>query len=308
MLSALAYYLIVFPLSLLPLRILYLFSSFLTFIFCFVIPYRKKVIEENLKRSFPDKSTTEIKKLRNQFYAHFSDILIEGIKNLSISENELRKRFKVLNPQILTDLYEKNKSVLLVSGHFNNWEWLITAQSFLFPHHAIGIGMPLSNKFWDHKVNQRRARFGMEIIHAKQVHDCFQQQTKPFATLILSDQSPGDSEKAFWMTFLNQETGVLFGCELLAHQYNQAVVYFQVNKIKRGYYEMTLKLITENANSCKWGEITTQHTQLLEKAIIENPPFWMWSHKRWKRKIPSDLPTLKANQRLSFNKRFAYEN
>lgn len=308
MLSAFAYYCFVYPLSLLPLPVLYGFSSFLALVFKHVFPYRKEVITKNLRHSFPNKSELEIIQLRKAFYNHFCDILIEGIKNLSISKKELQKRYRVSNPQILTELYEKNKSVLLVSGHFNNWEWLITAQSFLFPHHAIGIGMPLSNKFWDQKVNERRARFGMEIIHAKQVYDSFQKQTSPFATLILSDQSPGDSEKAYWMEFLHQQTGVLFGCELLAHQYNHAVVYFEVSKRKRGFYELTLKLITEHPKNCKWGEITEQHTRFLEQAIQKNPASWMWSHKRWKRKIPTDLPTLKEKQRLSFNKRFAYED
>ena len=303
--SKIIYHSIIFPLSLLPLRVLYLFSSFLAFIFCYVYPYRGKVIAGNLSRSFPEKSAEEIKILQRKFYRHFCDILIEGVKNLSISEKELRKRIQVKNPELMEELFAKNISVLLVSGHYNNWEWLICAQNFLFPHQAVGIGMPLSSKFWDKKVNERRARFGIKIIHAKMVKDFYAQKfDKPIATLILSDQSPGDSHKAYWMKFLQQETAVLFGCELLAHQHQQAVVFFHTKKVKRGYYEIELQLITDNPSQESWGSITEKHTHLLEKVILEQAECWMWSHKRWKRNIPENLEQLKAKQKQNFDQKF----
>lgn len=303
--SKILYHSFIFPLSLLPLRVLYVFSSFLTFVFCCVFPYRKKVITGNLRRSFPDKSEAEIKVLIKKFYRHFCDILIEGIKNLSISEKELRRRLKIKNPALIQGLFVKNQSVLLVSGHYNNWEWLITAQNFLLPHQAVGIGMPLSSKFWDKKLNERRARFGMKIIHSKMVKDFYTQSfEKPIATLILSDQSPSDSHKAYWMEFLQQQTAVLFGCELLAHQHNQAVVFFHTKKIKRGYYEIEFELITDKPSQERWGGITEKHTHLLERAILEQPECWMWSHKRWKREIPKNLDGLKAEQKQNFERKF----
>lgn len=304
-LSKLLYHLIIFPLSLLPLRVLYLFSSFLAFIFCYIFPYRKKVIIGNLSRSFPDKSAAEIKALSKKFYRHFCDILIEGVKNLSISEKELRQRMKVKNPELIQALFDKNQSVLLVSGHYNNWEWLITAQNFLLPHQAVGIGMPLTSKFWDKKLNERRARFGMKIIHSKMVKEFYTQSfEKPIATLILSDQSPGDSHKAYWMEFLHQQTAVLFGCELLAHQHNQAVVFFHTKKIKRGYYELVFELITDQPSQESWGAITEKHTYLLEQVILAQAECWIWSHKRWKRRVPDNLEALKAEQKQNFERKF----
>lgn len=309
LMAKILYYIIIFPLSLLPLRLLYLYASFLSFVFSYIYSYRKKVILGNLSRSFPEKSEQEIQYLLKKFYRHFCDILIEGIKNLSISEKELRKRMKIKNPEILQELFDKNKSVLLVSGHYNNWEWLITSQNFLFPHEAVGIGMPLSSKFWDKKLNERRARFGMKIIHSKMVKDFYAQKfDKPIATLILSDQSPGDSHKAYWMNFLNQNTAVLFGCELLAHQHQQAVVFFHTKKINRGYYEIELKLITDNPSKDPWGTITEKHTKLLEKTILAQPECWMWSHKRWKRQIPENLEELKKQQKANFDLKYSNHN
>jgi KDO2-lipid IV(A) lauroyltransferase len=303
--NALLYYLFVLPISFLPLGILYKLSDLLYFIFTRVFAYRKAVILGNIQHSFPAKSEDEHKQLVKDFYRHFSDILVEGIKNLTISKKQLKKRMLVRNPELMKELYDDKHNLILVSGHFNNWEWLISAQNFLFEHQAFGIGMPMSNKFWDKKVNQRRERFGMQVINSNNYQIKFRTyKKKPFAVLTLGDQSPTNTSKSYWMNFLNQETAVLFGTEHMANDYNFAVVFFVVHKVKRGFYELELKLITKDAKSLEWGQITEQHTRMLEDEIIRNPSQWLWSHKRWKREIPQDLTTLKRKQKKYFEERF----
>lgn len=303
--AKIGYYLFILPLSYLPLRVLYLLTDFFYLLLISIVPYRKKVIQTNLRNSFPSKTDKEINQLTRSFYWHFTDILAEGIKNLSISEKELKRRFKVKNPELMNQLYTKNKSVLLVSGHYNNWEWLITSQNFLFQHQAMGIGMPLTSKFWDKKINTRRQRFGMQVVHAKNFKEGIEKnKNTPVAILVLSDQSPGDARKSYWMEFLNQQTAVIFGAEQMAHTYDFAVVFFHTRKVKRGHYEMELTLITDDPSTMSWGEITEQHTHLLEQAILEKPAYWVWSHKRWKRTIPTDLKILKNEQHAKFNERF----
>jgi KDO2-lipid IV(A) lauroyltransferase len=303
--AAFLYYLIIFPFSFLPLRALYLFADLFYYFTIGIYSYRRKVIDQNLERSFPELSQKERNLIRTRFYRHFSDLLIEGVKNLSISKAELGKRMVVKNASIMTELHEKGKSVILVSGHYNNWEWLITSQSFLFPHKAMGIGMPLTSKFWDKKINQRRQRFGMQVVHARNFKEAIRELNgDPVAILTLGDQSPPDAKKSYWTDFLHQKTAVLFGTEQMAHEFNFAVVYFIVRKVKRGYYEMELKLLCEDPKKMSWGEITEQHTKLLEKEILEHPSYWIWSHKRWKRDIPTDLPELQKEQQKKFNDRF----
>jgi Kdo2-lipid IVA lauroyltransferase/acyltransferase len=303
--AAIAYYLFVYPLSLLPLGIIYLFSDVMYLLLLTVFPYRKKVIDSNLRNSFPAKSNKEIKKLRYAFYHHFTDLLAESIKNLSIPKGELLRRVQVINPEVMEHLYAKNKSVLLVSGHYNNWEWVISSLNLLFSHQAVGIGMPLSQKFWDGKVNGKRSRFGIVITHAKEAKSIFEKwKNTAINTLILSDQSPADSRKSYWMTFLHQPTAVLFGCEQLAHQLGHAVVFYHLKKVKRGYYQMELQLITEDPKQCRWGEITEAHTKMLEAVILKEPAYWLWSHKRWKRSVPNDLEALKHKQKAKFEKAF----
>ncbi len=305
--AAIVYYILVLPLSYLPLSILYLFTDFFYLIILCFIPYRKAVIEQNLKRSFPDKSEKELRTIKRSFYRHFTDLLAEGIKNLSISESSIRRRMTVANSEIMDQLFEKKKNVILVSGHYNNWEWLVSSQDLLFPHKAIGIGMPMTSKFWDKKINERRQRFGMTVVHAKNYKEELEQRKNEIkAVLTLSDQSPGNSLKSYWMNFLNQPTAVLFGAEIMAHELDYAVVYFTTKKVKRGHYQLELQLISENPRTMEWGEITEAHTRLLEKEIIDSPTYWLWSHKRWKREIPEDLEKLKKEQRERFNSKYKH--
>jgi KDO2-lipid IV(A) lauroyltransferase len=303
--SALLYYIIVLPISFLPLGILYKVSDLLYFIFTRVFPYRKAVISGNIQRSFPSKSDAELQQLVKDFYRYFADILIEGVKNLTISKQQLKKRMVVRNPELMQELFDEKRNVILVSGHFNNWEWLISAQNLLFKHQAFGIGMPMTNKFWDKKVNQRRERFGMQVINSTNYQIKFRTyKKKPFAVLTLGDQSPANTSKSYWMNFLNQETAVLFGTEHMANDYNFAVVFFVVHKVRRGYYELELKLVTKEAKNLEWGYITERHTKMLEEEINKNPAQWLWSHKRWKREIPQDLTTLKRKQKKYFEEKF----
>jgi len=305
MLSKITFYVFVYPLSHLPLWLLYAFTDVLYFFLYYIIGYRKKVIINNLRNSFPTKTEDEIKTITQKFYHHFTDLLAEGVKNLSISKKELKKRVIVENPELITQLYNHNKSVLLVSGHYNNWELLITSQSLLFPHQAVGIGKPLTSKFWDKKLNELRARNGMWIINNRNVNEKLTEwKDETIAILSLSDQSPGDSLKSYWMEFLNQPTAVLFGTELLANEYNMSVVFFHMKKVKRGHYSIHLELITENPHNEKYGYITETHTKKLEQIVRQKPEFWLWSHKRWKREIPKDLEELKAKQKKRFEQKY----
>lgn len=302
-----AYYIFVFPLSLLPLFILYRISDLLYFLFISVVPYRKSVIEGNLKRSFPDRTDKEIRSLKRQFYRHFCDLLVEGIKNLSISKKDLRNRIVVENPELMDQLFEEKKSVLLIGGHYGNWEWLITSQNLLFRHQAYGIGKKLTSKYWDRKVNERRERYGMRVINNtnfKTVLDSHKDELK--AILVLTDQCPVDPYKSYWMRFLHQQTAVYFGAEMLAHELDYAIVYFKMTKVKRGFYSIRLELLTDRPRTMEWGKITETHVRMLEEEIKLHPELWLWSHKRWKRELPDDLDRLKKEQHEKFNKRFGY--
>lgn len=301
--TAILYYCVVYPLSLLPLWILYGLSDLVFLLFMSILPYRKKVVQINIENSFPDLSPRDQAVLVRGFYRHFSDLLIESIKNLSISKEELLRRMKVLNPEVLQELEKKGKSVLFVSGHFNNWEWFITSQALLVPFDSYGIGMPLSNGFWDKKLTERRQRFGLKVVNAKNYKEMFQQE-KAVSVLVLTDQAPADSRKSYWMEFLQQPTPILFGVEQMANEFDLSVVYITMKKIKRGQYSVEFQVLTEDPKSLSYGVLTEKHVKLLEESIIDQPCNWLWSHKRWKRAFPADLDALKAAQKSKFEAKY----
>ncbi|MGB0933907.1 MAG: lysophospholipid acyltransferase family protein [Lishizhenia sp.] len=304
MIGKLAYYGLIIPISYLPLPVLYFLTDIFYLLLITVIPYRRSVVRRNIEFSFPEKSQRERRKIERGFYRYLTDLLAESTKNLTISKRYLIKRFVISNPEVMDKLYANSQNVLLVSGHYNNWEYFLTAQDLLFKHKAVGVGKPLTNPFWDKKINARRERFGMQVIHRKNFDVRFQNlisAKEPFATLLLVDQSTADSLKSFWTTFLNQPTAVIYGPEMLAVKHNFPVVFFHTEKIKRGKYKVYLQIVTTTPRATDWGEITTTHVKMMEKVIKDNPERWLWSHKRWKREIPEKLDALKAKQRQKFN-------
>jgi KDO2-lipid IV(A) lauroyltransferase len=273
------------PLSYVPLWILYYGSDFILFIVYYVIGYRKSVVFQNLSNSFPDKSELEIKQIQKKFFIHLCDLIMENIRLFSMPLDELKRRFKIPDTQILDNYYKQKRSVILVGGHYNNYELAAIAFDVCSPHQAIGIYSPLSNKFFDRIFAQSRIRYGVEIVTKGLVPRSFiTNKNKLTMTIFGADQSPTYSKKVHWTNFLNQETAVHVGTEIFAVKYNYPVVFIKINKIKRGYYEGVLELLEENPTNSGKGEITELHTNYLEKMIFDKPEYWLWSHKRWKRK------------------------
>lgn len=288
--SALLYYLVILPVSALPMRALYMLSDALFFVFYHLIGYRKKVVKDNLRRSFPEKSGVEINELARKFYSHFCDLLVESLKIFTIDRDEALKRMVFTNPELINAYFEQGRSVILAGGHYNNWELFAVAIDEAIRHQTLAIYKPLNNQFFDEKMRLTRGKYGLEMIPIKAVKDVFERNRALLTvTIFATDQSPGNVNKAYWMNFLNQETAVLFGTEKLAKEYNYPVVYGLIKKLRRGYYATEFKLVAENPADMAYGEITRIHTRMLEEDIRTQPEFWLWSHRRWKKKRPEHI-------------------
>lgn len=285
MLVRLFFFGFVWPISLLPFWFLYGAGSVFVFIAYGIFGYRKDVIFRNLKHSFPEKSDAEIESIAKAFYKHFGQLFAEGMKGFSISEKEILKRFKVTNPEILSGHYQRGKSVILVSGHQNNWEYFVQSLDLHFKHKGIGVGKDISSDGFGYMMNYARNRFGMTVWDMKNAKSHFKNALKKgevFVCMLLADQSPSNHKKAFWMRFLNQDTATIFGPEYFAVKHDLPVYYYEVLKVKRGYYEATLMQVSINPKEEAYGDITYKHNKLLEESIKKQPAYWLWSHKRWK--------------------------
>jgi KDO2-lipid IV(A) lauroyltransferase len=288
--SKLLYHLIILPISRLPFSILYALSDFTYLILYKLIGYRTKVVRGNLERSFPEKSEAEIKQIESKFYHHLCDLMVESIKAFTISKEEAKKRIVHRNPELINQFYDQGKQVVLAGGHYGNWELFAITIGMEMKHKSIALFTPLKDKFMNEKITNSRSKYGLEMLAINAIKNRLKNAENELFTIIFgTDQSPRKSQKSYWMKFLNQETGVQFGTEKFAKEYKAAVVFGNIYKVKRGYYEFEYELICEEANQTEYGFITQSHVRKLEKVIRNKPEFWLWSHKRWKHKRPDGM-------------------
>ncbi|MDB5257928.1 MAG: KDO2-lipid lauroyltransferase [Chitinophagaceae bacterium] len=273
--------------SILPFRILYIISDGLYIVFYYLIGYRKKVVLQNLRHSFPEKSEKEIAVICKKFYHYFCDLILESLKTLTISRRQVKKHVVFSENSIATfkKYYENKQSIVLVMGHMGNWELAGAGFSQLSSFHDLYILYhPLTNKRFDNLVYHMRTRLGNKLYAMNEaLRGMLRDRDKITATAFIADQTPSP-EGAYWTTFLHQDTPVFRGTEKLATKLNYPVVYASVSRPKRGIYAVELEILTENPKACQENEISEKHTRRLEKDILLQPEIWLWTHKRWKHK------------------------
>ena len=276
--------------TLLPLKILYIFSDILFLLLYYFPSYRRKVVDENLRNSFPEKSVKEIALIRKKFYRHLADIFIETLKLTHLSNKELIKRLTVSNPEFLNTLYNSGRDLVVVGSHYNNWEWLIVCLPLYTKYKCIGVYKPLRNKLFEKFINSIRLRNDQGLAPMNLiVRNIIDNQRKNIRALyaFAADQTPAKAEIRYYTTFLNQETPVFLGIEKIASKYDMAVVFFNFQKIRRGYYNLTVELLFERAAGLPEYKVTETHVKRLEELIREKPEYWIWTHRRWKYKKPA---------------------
>lgn len=277
--------------SLLPFNVLYLLSDFFYVVVFKLIGYRKKVVYNNLKSAFPEKSEKERKQIADTFFRFLSDLIFESLKSFTLTAEELKKRVIVENVEVIYKYLEQNQSLIFVLGHYGNWEFAQLRFSLEDKRHKFnGIYKKIKNPEVEKFMFKTRSRFGTSLIETKNAYKVTEEefnQKIPTITALIGDQA-APPDKGYWTTFLNQDTSVFLGCENMSKKYNMPVVYVQLHVISRGYYKMSFETIDENPRDTTPGYITESHTKYLESIILQKPEFWLWSHKRWKHKRPQD--------------------
>ncbi len=279
------YYGILKPTSLLPFRVLYVLSDVFFLLLFYIFPYRKKIVLENLRGSFPEKNETEIQSICKEFYRHFCDVVVETIKLFSASSETIGKRVQLVNLELLEKYYVQNKSLILVTGHYANWEWGALTLPSHCRHKAIGIYQPLTNKFFNEKLIETRGSSGITLMPVKLVAKYFEDHMDQLCCYgFINDQSPSNPDRGHWAKFLNRDTCMLTGAERYAKQYDYPVLYGMIRKHSRGKYSCEYRLVTDQPRLEPDGEITEMCSAINESIIRENPSYWLWTHRRWKHK------------------------
>ncbi len=276
-------------LSLLPFWMLYLLSDLLFLIIFYIIGYRRKVVSQNLRNSFPDKTEQELSIIEKKFFRFLCDMVVESIKLITISPQTLAKHAKVTNPELLDQYFSQGRSIIGAVGHYTNWEMGSLSFSMVTSYRRMVVFKPLSNKEADAFYEKVRSRFGATLVPMKKTLRAISEyRNEPTFTALVSDQTPVMHEAHYFTTFLNQPTAVFLGVEKIAKLTNSVVVFCDQRCVKRGYYELTLvPLVTEPKQTAEY-EITETHVRYLERMINEQPEYWLWSHRRWKFK-PEDV-------------------
>lgn len=268
----------------LPFAILYRISDVLFFLLYYIIGYRKKVVFENLKNSFPEKSNQELKQIQKRFFKNFSDFLVETIKGFSITQEEAKSSITFENIDLFQKSYNEKKNVILMAGHNFNWEFANIAFDSIPQDHFYAIYRNLQNPFWDEKVISSREKFGAKLIEAKVVmrHIASAENNGNSIFTFLADQTPHHSRIQQGIMFLNQKTPIFNGYDRIANKDNMNVIYAETTKIKRGKYHIKFIEILPEKETFQPDELIIKFHKTLENTIINNPANWLWTHKRWK--------------------------
>lgn len=290
------FYAFLWVLALAPLRILHILSDLIFVILYWGIRYRRKVVWENLTNAFPEKSDDEKRRISERFFRHLCDYFFETIKMIHMSSDEVKRRIEYDNSYLTVKAKEK-KNIVGMMGHSANWEWL-TAISLMDDYHWAVPYHPLrSSPHFDKFMKDLRSKFGAEPVPMKRIYKRLMEINRSdelFVAGMIADQSPPNAKNRHWLTFLNQDTAVMEGSERIAQKTKSPVVYCKMLKVKRGYYKIVLIPITDNIENEEDFFVTKRYFELLEEHIREQPEYWLWSHRRWKRKRPENQKDIKS--------------
>jgi KDO2-lipid IV(A) lauroyltransferase len=271
-------------LSYTPLRILYGLSDFLFVVSYYVVGYRRKMVQKNLRSSFPDKTSDELNVIEKRFYKNLCDYAVETLKLYTIKKEDLASRMVFKDVSLIEKYKEQNQSVVVLASHQFNWEWLLSAGNFNLPVEQDFVYQPLSNAAFDRFMQKCRMRFGGHGISRYVVaRELIKRKSVLRVVAIVSDQYPGlSTDKKYQTRFLHQDTVFFLGAHQIAVLTQYPVVYAQVKKIRRGYYETSFVHIADPPHLKDDFTLIEKYIQAVERIIQEDPSGWLWSHNRWK--------------------------
>ncbi len=269
--------------SLLPFWFLYILSDILFVIIYYVVHYRRDVVQQNLANAFPEKTVEERHDIERRYYRYLADLIVETVKMITVSEKQIQKRVVATNAELVHEYFAKGKSIIAVAGHYCNWEMAALNFNFVTDKRFMIVYKPLSNQIFDDFFIRIRSRFGGQPVAMKQtLRKMVEYRKELTVSVLVGDQTPVKHEVNYFTTFLNQPTAVFLGIEKIAKTIDAAVVFYDMKRVKRGYYTYTLVPLTENAKQTAEYEITEMHVQYLDSIIRKVPQYWVWSHRRWK--------------------------
>lgn len=270
-----------------PFWLLYRLSDGLAFLLYRVVGYRRQVVLDNLRRSFPEKTTSDLAEIAREAYRNLTDVMLETLKSYTMSVSAINNRCPVRNPEVVNQFLDRGQSVILSGAHYGNWEYTGITMPPLFHGTAVTAFKAIANPYMDRYVNHTRERTGMVMVSMDDTFAAMrrrEQEGLPSVYILLADQSPSNRKGAHWVEFLGQDTASLPGVDVLARRFKFPVLFYEVRRVRRGFYEVYFSEICSDPAAATEVSITRAFAEALEAVIRERPEGWLWSHKRWKMK------------------------
>lgn len=250
----------------------------------YVVAYRKKVVKENLTNSFPEKPPREIQRIAKKYYWHLSQIIVEIIKTHNISKEELIQRIDATGIELLINEADNGNSSLVLTSHQGNWEWILAYCGIHVLQPIDVVYQEIKHQGFNNFFLNIRSRFGAMPVEKKSlVKEVVKRKNILRYIAILADQTPRFVDKAYWKTFLHQDTPFFDGPFKIARMMQLPVYYISMNRLKTGRYKLTVKALDSPPYNSE-NEIIDKYISQLEEDIKAQPEIWLWSHKRWKYK------------------------
>jgi KDO2-lipid IV(A) lauroyltransferase len=284
-LMAFLFFLLIVIIGIIPFFLLYGLSNLLKFLLSRLVGYRRTVIVHNLRKVYPDWTNQQVMRMQRLVYKNLADVFLEGIKAFAMTPKQVIRRHKLMNPELLNQYYQEGRSVIGVTAHYCNWEWGSLSASLQTNLNTVALYKRIDNPYIDSFVRKNRSKFGTTLASIKETSETFEKYSNtPTAFLMAADQRTLRSklDEAYWVNFLGIETPFLHGPEKYSRLYNLPVIYIDVQRKRRGFYEIELSVLTDNPSQLPDGEITRRYANKLEEIIRKQPENWLWSHRRWK--------------------------
>jgi Kdo2-lipid IVA lauroyltransferase/acyltransferase len=274
-------------LSRIPWALLYGFAAFLYFLAYYVARHRRHVIWEQLEKVYPDASDALRAAIHKQFLKNYCDVLIEVLKSVSMSEADMRRRMRVTNVEMARQYLDAGKSIMFVTSHLCNWEWLLQGVTLQLGYPVDAAYKPLRDVWAESLMLGVRSRFGARLVPAKELlADFLRRRGIAHALGVNADQAPASTDQRYWAKFLGQDTAFYLGAEQIARATRLPVLYARVRRVRRSYYEVEFRQLWDGREVTEPNQITERYARAYEADVLASPADWLWSYRRWRLKKP----------------------
>jgi KDO2-lipid IV(A) lauroyltransferase len=267
-----------------PLRILYAVGTFIYVVLFHIFRWRRDQVESDIARAFPEKGPDERARILQQSYRNVADVVMEAVWGFGATAEAIAKRVTFENRDVVDAAREARQSVVLLTPHFCNWEWLLPAGGAHFGLPIDAVYQKQRVEFLDTFLRDARTRAGGKpIVREDFIYELMNRAAVPRGYALIADQTPPRDVRKHWSRFLNRDTAFFVGAEKIAHFLDSPVLYVAMRRVGRGRYSVRLHpLAMPPFDEADDTPIMERFARMLEAAVRESPADWLWLQKRWK--------------------------